>query len=345
MYFEINFYIKIPFLPALLPSSLLPLVVSPLVLLPFLRSSCSCLSCPSSYGVFSYYSPSFGGFGLLHLHACSSTSACSCLCSLWVHCTSALPSSGVSVGLGGCIRWVLHRYYLRLLLVFLLFFLPRLFYLCLLLQFFLPLFLLPGLRGSRGSILLPLLSCLRHPGRGLSLLLLAWALLHWFLWLLVSLRCLYLALRCFQRSRVFRDLCSFSFALLLLAPLRVSLALPLLRLAPRGVSLALLLSLALLRLILRCLGLLQLLPSSSLSVWLRSYCPFAPGLLLQSLPVLRLRFLRLSFLTFDCFRLHWCLAYISIGIWLLSSRWLQVLRRLLFLLALFSWSSSCSFCS
>ena len=44
---------------------------------------------------------------------------------------------------------------------------------------------------------------------------------------------------------------------------------------------------------LRCLGLLQLLPSSSLSVWLRSCCPFAPGLLVQSLPVLRLRFLRL----------------------------------------------------
>ena len=34
-------------------------------------------------------------------------------------------------------------------------------------------------------------------------------------------------------------------------------------------------------------------------------------LLVQSLPVLRLRFLRLLFLTFDCFRLRWCLAYID----------------------------------
>ena len=56
-------------------------------------------------------------------------------------------------------------------------------------------------------------------------------------------------------------------------------------------------------------------PSVLLSVWLRSYCPFAPGLLLQSLPVLRLRFLRLSFLTFGCLRLRWCLTYISISIW------------------------------
>ena len=88
------------FLPALLSFSLLPLVISPLALLPFLRFSCDCLFCPSSYGVFSYSSPSFGGFGLLHSHACSSTSACSCLCSLWVHCISAFPSSGVSVGWG-----------------------------------------------------------------------------------------------------------------------------------------------------------------------------------------------------------------------------------------------------
>ena len=47
-------------------------------------------------------------------------------------------------------------------------------------------------------------------------------------------------------------------------------------------------------------------------VW--SYCPFAPGLLLQSLPVLQLRFLRLSFLTFAFLRLRWCLTYISIGL-------------------------------
>ena len=84
---------------------------------------------------------------------------------------------------------------------------------------------------------------------------------------------------CFQLS-----LLSFLFALLLLAPLRVSLALPLLQLAPRLVSLALLLSLALLRLILRCLGLLRLLPSSSLCLVtvLLSLCswfvgPVAPG--------------------------------------------------------------------
>ena len=102
------------------------------------------------------------------------------------------------------------------------------------------------------------------------------------------------------------------FALLLLPPLRVSLALPLrcpglvrilvslqfapgffsglfsssflrcscclfafpqLRLAPSLISLALLLCLAVLRLMLRCLGLLRLLPSSSLSVWLGSSCP------------------------------------------------------------------------
>ena len=69
-------------------------MISPLALLPFLRYSCSYLFCPSSYCVFSYSSSSFGGFGLLHSHACS------CLCSLWVHCTSALPSSGVSVGWG-----------------------------------------------------------------------------------------------------------------------------------------------------------------------------------------------------------------------------------------------------
>ena len=163
------------------------------------------------------------------------------------------------------------------------------------------------------------------------------------------------------------------FALLLLPPLRVSLALPLrcpgllrllvslrfapgfsaassltpfcaapvasaaglfafpqLRLTPSLISLALLLSLAMLRLWLRCLGLLRLLPSSSLSVWLGSYCPFGQGLWLRSLPVLWLQFLRLSFLTFACLRLRWCLPS-----WLLSSRWLRVLHRLLFLLALF----------
>ena len=112
-----------------------------------------------------------------------------------------------------------------------------------------------------------------------------------------------------------RPLLLLLFALLLLTTLRVSLAFPRLRLAPYLVSLALLLSLALLRLMLRCLGLLRLLPSSSLRVWLGSYCPFAPGLLLRSLPVLWLRFLRLSFLTFACLRLLWCLPYISIVLW------------------------------
>ena len=84
-------------------------------------------------------------------------------------------------------------------------------------------------------------------------------------------------------------------------------AFPQFRLAPSFISWALLLSLAMLRLMLRCLGLLRLLPSSSLSVWLGSYCPFGQGLWLRSIPVLWLRFLRLSFLTFACLRLRWCL--------------------------------------
>ena len=75
-----------------------PLVISPRALLPFLRSSCGYLFCPFSYGVFSFSSSSFGGFCLLHSQAYSSPSACSCLCSLGVPCTSALPSSGVSSG-------------------------------------------------------------------------------------------------------------------------------------------------------------------------------------------------------------------------------------------------------
>ena len=81
-------------------------------------------------------------------------------------------------------------------------------------------------------------------------------------------------------------------------------AFPQLRLAPSLISLALLLSLAMLRIMLRCLGLLRLLPSSSLSVWLGSYCPFGQCLWLRSLPVLWLQFLRLSFLTFVCLRLR-----------------------------------------
>ena len=54
-----------------------PLVISPLAFLPFLRSSCGYLFCPFSYGVFNFSTPSFGGFGLLHSPAYSSPSACS----------------------------------------------------------------------------------------------------------------------------------------------------------------------------------------------------------------------------------------------------------------------------
>ena len=97
----------------LLPSSSLCLVR---VLLSFgrglwLRSSCGYLFCPFSSGVFSFSTSSFGGFGLLHPPAYSSPSACS----LGVPGTSVLPSSGVSMGWGVCIRGVLHRYCLRLL--------------------------------------------------------------------------------------------------------------------------------------------------------------------------------------------------------------------------------------
>ena len=73
-----------------------PLVISPLAFLPFLRSSCGYLFCPFSYGVFSFSTSSFGGFGLLHSPAYSSPSACS----LGVPGTSVLPSSGVSMGWG-----------------------------------------------------------------------------------------------------------------------------------------------------------------------------------------------------------------------------------------------------
>ena len=87
-----------------------PLVFSPLAFLPFLRSSCGYLFCPFSSGVFSFSTSSFGGFGLLHPPAYSSPSACS----LGVPGTSVLPSSGVSMEWGVCIRGVLHRYCLRL---------------------------------------------------------------------------------------------------------------------------------------------------------------------------------------------------------------------------------------
>ena len=350
-------YISV-FLPSVLPSSRMPLVISPLALLPFLRSSCGNLFCPFSYGVFSFSSSSFGGFGLLHSQAYSSPYACSCLCSLGVPCTSDLPSSGVSIGWGGCsvgfctgVASGSYRCCLRLLQV-----LPQAPTGVSSLSTASPLLSVPppavpssSLPASQpqGSFLLPLLSCLRLPWRGLSLLLLAWALLRWFLWFLVYLSVLYLALRYFQLPLFCsaplgssaglygfayplsgtseapclpavillsapgfqRPLLLLLFALLLLTPLQVSLAFPRLRLAPYLVSLALL------RLLLRCLGLLRLLPSSSLSVWLGSYCPFAPGLLLWSLPVLWLQFLRLSFLTFACLRLRWCLPCISIVIW------------------------------
>ena len=83
-------------------------------------------------------------------------------------------------------------------------------------------------------------------------------------------------------------------------------AFPQLQLAPSLILLALLLSLAMLRLMLRCLGLLRLLPSSSLCL-VRVLLSFGRGLWLRSIPVLWLRFLRLSFLAFACLRLRWCL--------------------------------------
>ena len=129
-----------------------PLVISPLAFLPFLRSSCGYLFYPFSSSVFSFSTSSFGGFGLLHSPAYSSPSACS----LGVPGTSVLPSSGVSMGWGVCIRGVLHRSCLRLLWVFLLSPLPRHFCLCLILRFLLPLFLLSSLRVlSPDSSLLP----------------------------------------------------------------------------------------------------------------------------------------------------------------------------------------------
>ena len=79
-----------------------PLVISPVAFLPFLRSSCGYLFCPFSYGVFSFSTSSFGGFGLLHSPAYSSPSACS----LGVPGTSVLPSSGVSMGWEVCILYV-----------------------------------------------------------------------------------------------------------------------------------------------------------------------------------------------------------------------------------------------
>ena len=241
---------------------------------------------------------------------------------------------------------------------------------------------------ASGFYPLTLLSCLRLPWRGLSLLLLAGTLLRWFQWFLVTCGarpgapllsaasvcsapigssaglygfasplsrpsgapCLHAVLLPGAPGFSAASFLTPFFALLLLPPLRVSLALPLrcpgllrllaslqfapgfsaassltpfcaahvasaaglfafpqLRLAPSLISLALLLSLAMLRLMLRCLGLLRLLQSSSLSVWFRSYCPFGQGLWLRSLPVLWLRFLRLSFLTFACLHLRWCL--------------------------------------
>ena len=75
-------------------------------------------------------------------------------------------------------------------------------------------------------------------------------------------------------------------------------AFPQLRLATSLISLALLRCLAVLRLMLRCMGLLLLLPSSSLCL-VRVLLSFGRGLWL--------RFLRLLFLTFACLRLRWCL--------------------------------------
>ena len=83
-------------------------------------------------------------------------------------------------------------------------------------------------------------------------------------------------------------------------------AFPQLRLATSLISLVLLLCLTVLRLMLRCLGLLRLLPSSSLCL-VRGLLSFGRGLWLRSIPVLWLRFLRLLFITFACLRLRWCL--------------------------------------
>ena len=83
-----------------------PLMISPLAFLPFLRSSYGYLFCPFSYGVFSFSTSSFGGFGLLHSPAYSSPSG------FLVPPFSLPPVSRFG---GGCIRGVLHRYYLGLL--------------------------------------------------------------------------------------------------------------------------------------------------------------------------------------------------------------------------------------
>ena len=190
-----------------------PLVISPLAFLPFLRSSCGYLFCPFSSGVFSFSTSSFGGFGLLHSPAYSSPSACS----LGVPGTSVLPSSGVSMGWGVCIRGVLHRYCLRLSCRC--FFSLR----CLATSvcasscgsFFLS-SCFPA-SGCLRVLSLTLLSCLRLPCRGLSLLLLAGALLRWFQCFLVTCGALPGA----------PLLSAASVALLLLAPLRVSKVLPL----------------------------------------------------------------------------------------------------------------------
>ena len=72
----------------------------------------------------------------------------------------------------------------------------------------------------------------------------------------------------FQRPLLFLLFCAAP-----VAPAAGLSAFPQLRLAPSLILLALLLSLTMLRLMLRCLGLLRLLPSSSLSVWLGSSCP------------------------------------------------------------------------
>ena len=256
------------FLPSILPSHLVPLVLSPLPLVSsplFVRFPLLCL--PLLRWLLS---PAL----LLPAHPFSAPST--------VSVASSLPSRVSTVDVSGCLRWVLLRWWLRLLQDFLFF--------CSLCSsicnsscgssFFS--YLLPGLWVSRGfslafgslSVACLFRACpwLFSGGAGIP-----WlpsgpptSLLHPF-------SCL--CLRCCPLPQL-----SLCFALLLRAPLRVPLALPLLPRFPLLALVTSLLSLVLLLSFLRCLGLLRLLPSSSLCLVtvLLSLCssfvgPDAPG--------------------------------------------------------------------
>ena len=139
---------------------------------------------------------------------------------------------------------------------FLIFLLPLLFCLCLLLRFLLLLSPLPGLRVSRCSLLLPLLSCLRLPLSGLSLPLMLWAPLRWFGDSSVALGSSHFSVAPFLLSLTLRccllPQLSFHSALLRWAPLQVPRALPVLPRAPLLALVAPLLSLVLLLPFLHC---------------------------------------------------------------------------------------------